>query len=592
MTSTAAARRPRSRLPRPVLIGAAVAIVAIVAAAAFLLRPKAAAEPYRTQAVERGEIVRSVSASGTLQALVTVQVGSQLSGQVKQVLVDFNTPVKKGQLLAIVDPSTFQSRADQSQADLNAQQASLQQQQANLANAQADLELKKANYDRSKTLTEKGWLAQSALDQAEADYKKAQAAIGVSRAAITAQSARIGQSRAALAANEFDVQRTRIVSPIDGVVVSRAVDPGQTVAASLQVSTLFQIAQDLSKLQVKILVDEADIGQVREGQRVNFTVDAFPDETFQGIVTQVRKQPETSANVVAYSVIAEADNRGGQLLPGMTANANIVITQQRNVLKVPSAALRWRPADQPLPANNRRGQGGGGNAGFGGGPGGFGGPPPGGGFGGGQGGGQRAGGGQGGPGGPGGPGGAAFAQRANERLYEALDLDAGQKTKAAAIMEEARKKAQAARDAAGDDFQARRQAQQKANNEAYDKIATLLKPEQKTKLQAFRDQQAQFAAGGGRRGGRGGAAGGFTRGTVWVLEKNKPTPISVQVGGTDGSNTEIRGQIQEGQEVIVGGGPRPKATLPGQRGGAPGGGPGGVPGLGGAPAGGAVRRIG
>lgn len=584
MTSTA---RARSRLPRPVMIGAGAAVIAIVAVAGFLLRPKAPAEPYRTQAVERGDIVRSVSASGTLQALVTVQVGSQLSGQVKQVLVDFNTPVKKGQLLAVVDPSTFQSRADQSQADLNAQQASLQQQQANLANSQADLELKRVTYERTKTLTEKGWMAQSALDQAEADYKKAQAAIGVSRASVSAQAARIGQSRAALAANEFDVQRTRIVSPIDGVVVSRAVDPGQTVAASLQAVTLFQIAQDLSKLQVKILVDEADIGQVREGQQVNFTVDAFPDETFQGIVTQVRKQPETSANVVAYSVIAEADNRGGQLLPGMTANANIVINQERNVLKVPSAALRWRPADQPLPTNRQGGNGGGAGGGNGAG---FGGPG-GGGFGGGQGGGGQGGGGQRGD----------FAARANERLYEALDLDPGQKTKVAAIMDEARKKAQAARNAAGGagggDFQARRQAAQAANNEAFDKIAPLLKPEQKVKLQAFRDQQAQFA-GGGRRGGRGGAAAGFTRGTVWVLDKkNKPTPISVQVGGADGSSTEVRGQIQEGQEVVTGGGPRPKAALPGQRGGpggagAPGGGPGGVPGLGGAPAGGAVRRIG
>jgi HlyD family secretion protein len=565
MTSTASPPRlRRSRLPRPVLIAAAVALVAIVALAAWLLRPKAAAEPYRTAPVERGEIVRSVSASGTLQALVTVQVGSQLSGQIKEVLVDFNTPVKKGQLLAIVDPSTYQSRAQQSSADLNAQQASLQQQQAGLRQAEAELELQRENYQRSKTLTEKGWLAQAALDQAEAAYKKAQAAIGVSRAQIGAQAARIGQSRAALNANQLDVSRTRIVSPIDGVVVSRAVDPGQTVAASLQVSTLFQIAQDLSKLQVKILVDEADIGQVREGQRVTFSVDAFPDETFTGIVTQVRKQPETSQNVVAYSVIAEADNRGGRLLPGMTANADIVIAQQRNVLKVPSAALRWRPADQPAPAARR----GGGAGGFGAG-----------GFGAGGGGGQarQGGGGQGGAGG--------FAARGNQRLYEALQLDAGQKTKADAIFAEVRRKAQAAA-AGAEDPQARRRAMQAANAEAYDKLAPLLKPEQRTRLEAFRAQQA---AQGGRRG-RGGA-GGFTRGTVWVLEKNKPVPVMVRVGGSDGSATEIQGELKEGQEVIIGGGPRPKAQLPAGRpgGGAPGGI--GIPG-GGAPGGGAVRRIG
>lgn len=527
------------------MIAGVVTLVAIMAAAAWLLWPKAEAEPYRTGPVERGEIVRSVSASGTLQALVTVQVGSQLSGQVTDVLVDFNTPVKRGQLLAVVDPSTFQSRAAQTAADLAAQRATLQQQQAGLAQAQAEVDLQKVTYERSKALTEKGFLAQSALDQAEAAYKKAEAALGVSRAQISAQQARIGQSRAALNANELDVSRTRIVSPIDGVVVSRAVDPGQTVAASLQVSTLFQIAQDLSKLQVKILVDEADIGQVREGQNVTFSVDAFPDETFTGVVTQVRKQPETAANVVAYSVIAEADNRGGRLLPGMTANANIVIEQKRNVLKAPSAALRWRPADQAAPAG-RQGQGGAGAQA------------------------RRGGQGQGQAGG--------FGARAEERLFETLKLDAGQKTRAEAIFAATRRKAQAAAADAADP-QARRKATQAANTEAYEQLAPLLKPDQRARLAAFRAQAAE-------RGGRGGDAGaGFTQGTVWVLEDGKPMPVFVRVGATDGAFAEVRGDVKEGQAVLIGGGPRPKATLPG----APGGG--GMPGAGG-PGAGALRRIG
>jgi HlyD family secretion protein len=340
------------------------------------------------------------------------------------------------------------------------------------------------------------------------------------------------------------------------VVVNRAVDPGQTVAASLQVSTLFQIAQDLSKLEVKILVDEADIGQVREGQRVDFTVDAFPDETFTGVVTQVRKQPETSQNVVAYSVIAEADNRGGRLLPGMTANANIIVAQERNVLKAPSAALRWRPADQPA-QGGQRGQGGGQNAALG--PGG--GPP--------GADGQRQGAGQRG-------GGAGFGQRANDRLFEALQLDAGQKAKATTILNGARDKARAAAQGASD-FAARRQATQTAMNAAYDQLAAILKPEQKTRLEAFRAQQAERGA--ARRGG-------VQRGTLWVLEKGKPTPVSVRVGGTDGSFTEVSGQIREGQAVITGGGPKPKAQLPGRGGG------GGLPGVGGPPGGGALRRIG
>jgi len=548
----------RRKLNLPALIGAAVVMAGIAGAAVWLMRPKDAEAGYRTAEVERGDITRSVSASGTLQALVTVQVGSQLSGQIREVLVDFNSPVKKGQLLAIVDPSTFESRTAQARADLNAQEAALQQQQANLRQAEAELALQEANYERSKTLAGQGWLSQSALDQAEATFKKAAAAVGTARAQITSQQARISQSRASLAASELDVGRTRIVSPIDGVVVSRAVDPGQTVAASLQVSTLFQIAQDLSKLQVKVLVDEADIGQVREGQSVEFTVDAFPDETFTGTVTQVRKQPETESSVVAYPVIAEADNRGGRLLPGMTANANIVIAEERNVLKAPNAALRWRPADQPAPNGQQRQAGGPvlvGGPGFG--------PPPG---------GQGARGGQGGRGGQRGFGGGA---QANQRLFEDLQLDAGQKAKAEPILAAARQKAQAAfQDGAQADPQARRRAVQAAMNQAYDQIAPLLRPDQKTRLQAFRERQAQFAAGGGRRGGR------LQAGTLWVLQDGKPTAVSVRVGASDGSFTLIQGDIRPGQEVIVGGGPKTPAQA---------GPPGlGVPGAGGPQ----LRRIG
>ena len=550
--STAAkppSRSRRRRIPRPALVGAAVAVLAAAAVGGWALRPKGDATPYRTAAVERGDVTRSVSASGALQARVTVQVGSQLSGQIKEVFVDFNTPVKKGQILAVVDPSTYQSRATQAQADVNAQEAALQQQQANLRQAEAEMVLQKANYERSKTLGDKGWLAQSALDQAEATYKKAVAAVGTAQAQINSQQARINQSRASFAATEFDVGRTRIVSPIDGVVVSRAVDPGQTVAASLQVSTLFQIAQDLSKLQVKVLVDEADIGQVREGQQVEFTVDAYPDETFTGVVTQVRKQPESEQNVVAYPVIAEADNRGGRLLPGMTANVNIVIAQERNVLKVPSAALRWSPPGQAADTPRQ-------GAAFGG-PGfGPGGPP-----------GQRqAGQGR-------GAGAGDFAQRADERLYEALKLDAGQKAKAEPILAAAREKARAAQ---GDDPQARRGAMQAAMSQAYDQLAPILNTEQKAALAAFRARQQAFA--GGRRGGA-----GLQRGTVWVVQDGQPSPISVQVGASDGSFTQVQGPLQPGQAVITGGGPKAPAQLRG-------GGPGVIPG--GGPPPGQFRRIG
>ena len=572
--SSSAPRRFRHKLSRPLVIAVSVAAVVAVGAGAWLLRPKTEVEPYRTAQVERGDLSRTISASGTLQALVTVQVGSQLSGQVREVLVDFNTPVKQGQVLAIVDPSTFQSRAQQSAADLAAQQAALQQQQASMRQAQAELDVQRASVERSRTLAQQGWLSQAGLEQAEGAYRKAEAALGVSRAQIAAQTARIGQARASLAANQIDVTRTRIVSPIDGVVVDRQVDPGQTVAASLQVSTLFQIAQDLSKLEVKILVDEADIGQVREGQTVNFSVDAFPDDSFSGVVTQVRKQPEASQNVVAYVVIAEADNPGGRLLPGMTANADIIISEQRNVLKVPSAALRWSPPDEQAAARPAGGLPG------------FGAAAPAGGAQGGQNAQRRAG------------GGGGFGAQANERLFEQLQLDADQKSRAEAILTRAREKiggpaAGGTRQGGGQGGgqpagqgggqgggQARRAALQAAMNAAYDEIAAFLRPDQKARLAAFRATQAQFA--GGRAG-----AGGFTRGTVWVLQDDKPAPIFVRVGSTDGSFTEVQGELEPGQAVITGGGPRPPAQLP-QRPGAAGMG-GGVPGGPGGPGGGFPR---
>jgi HlyD family secretion protein len=563
-TSTPAPRRFRHKLSRPVVIAIALVVALAAGAGAWLLWPKPETEPYRTAAVERGDLSRTISASGSLQALVTVQVGSQLSGQVREVLVDFNTPVKKGQVLAIVDPSTFQSRVEQSAADLAAQQAALQQQQASMRQAQAELDVQRAAVERSRTLAQQGWLSQAGLEQAEGAFRKAEAALGVSRAQIAAQTARIGQSRASLSANQIDVSRTRIVSPIDGVVVDRQVDPGQTVAASLQVSTLFQIAQDLSKLEVKILVDEADIGQVREGQSVNFSVDAFPDDSFSGVVTQVRKQPEASQNVVAYVVIAEADNPGGRLLPGMTANADIIISEQRNVLKVPSSALRWTPPDQAAarPAGGLPGLGST----------------------------AAPGGGQGGQNAQRRPGGGGFGGQANTRLFEQLQLDADQKARAEAILARARQglgggMGQGASPAAGGQGgagQARRAAMQASMHQAYDEIATFLRPDQKTRLATFRATQAQFA--GGRAG-----AGGFTQGTVWVLNDSKPAPIIVRVGATDGSFTEVQGELEPGQLVITGGGPRPPAQLPQRPGGAGGGLPGGGMTGGGGPGGGFPR---
>jgi HlyD family secretion protein len=342
--ATTARRRPR--LPRPVAIALTVVAVLGLIVVAWNLRPKPQPPPYRTAAVERGSITETVAASGTLQALITVDVGSQISGQISDVKVDFNDQVHKGQVMAIIEPSTFQSRVTQEQADVNAAEAATRQAEAQAANAKAD-------YARKTELVDKGVYSPSVLDLAKATWLNSDAAVAAARA-------RVGQTRALLAANQVDLKRTVIVAPIDGVVVDRKINPGQTVAASFQAPVLFTLAQDLSKLQVKISVDEADVGQVREGQTVRFSVDAFPDEQFRGLVTQVRKQPTTEQNVVAYTVIAEADNPALKLLPGMTANADVVIDTHPNVLKVPAAALRWKPPPEPVrPGQNGPMMGGG-----------------------------------------------------------------------------------------------------------------------------------------------------------------------------------------------------------------------------------------
>jgi HlyD family secretion protein len=333
------ATRRRFRLPRAVSIALAIVALLVLAIGGWQLRPKPTAPAYRMGSVERGSITKAVSASGTLQALITVDVGSQISGQISDVKVDFNDKVRKGQVMAIIDPQTFQSRVAQEEADVNAAEAATRQAEAQAANAKAD-------YGRKSELVAKGVYSPSVLDLAKATWLNADAAVAAAKA-------RVGQTHALLNANRVDLRRTVIVAPIDGVVVDRKINPGQTVAASFQAPVLFTLAQDLSKLQVKISVDEADVGQVREGQKVRFSVDAFPDESFQGVVTQVRKQPTTEQNVVAYTVIAVADNPDLKLLPGMTANADIVIDVHPNVLKVPAAALRWKPPVQaPRPGRN------------------------------------------------------------------------------------------------------------------------------------------------------------------------------------------------------------------------------------------------
>ncbi len=486
----------RARLSRPAMIGlAALAVIILALVALRVTRKEVPKDPYRTAALEQGAITKSVSASGTLEALVTVEVGSQISGQIRKVLVDFNDVVKAGQVLAVLDPQTYESRVAQGQADIAAGTAALQQAQAQAANAQAD-------FNRKKTLVARGVYSPAVLDQSQASYR-------VALASVEAARARVGQSQAALRSTRVDLSRTVVVAPIAGVIVDRKIEPGQTVAASFQAPVLFRIAQDLSKVRVKISVDEADIGQVREGQAVRFTVDAFPDESFRGTVSQVRKQPVTEQNVVAYTVMAVADNPRGSLLPGMTANADIILEQRPNVLKAPAAALRWQPISANAPARG----------GFG--PPGMGGPP------------RPQGGGMGGA-----------------RLVAQLDLDASQQKAWAPIEVDLRSKMAAAFASAGGDRAAMRETVRRNTTEAMARLEPVLRPDQKEKLRALLATLGQ------------GRAGGMAGGVLFVLRDDKPTPVPVRVGATDGTFTEIRAQdLKAGDQVITGGGPKAKVQI-------------------------------
>lgn len=315
---------------RKVALG--VAVVLVLAVAAFFLFRNNGNEPkYKTEKIARGDIVTTVTATGTVNAVTTVLVGTQVSGTIEKIYVDFNSPVKKGQLIAQIDPALLEEQVAQAKANLLAAKANLEKSEATLVDAKRTME-------RNRELFTKNLIARSDLDTAETNSETAKAQVSASRA-------QVAQAEAALRNAQTNLGYTRIVSPVDGTVVSRNVDVGQTVAASFQTPTLFTIAQDLTKMQIDTSVDEADIGKVKVGQDVEFTVDAYPDITFKGRVGQVRIAPITVQNVVTYDVVITVDNPGLKLNPGMTANVSIIVAEKKDVLKIPNAALRFRPPD-------------------------------------------------------------------------------------------------------------------------------------------------------------------------------------------------------------------------------------------------------
>lgn len=340
------------------LAGAGVALALAGGGAWWVLKGGSEGVQYRTAKIERGSLQATVAASGAVNPVALVTVGSQVSGQIRDLLVDFNSEVKAGQLLAQIDPETFEYRVRSAQADVDAATATVLTAQANVlavrtqvSRAQVDLDEARRDFERKQSLVEKQFIAQSEADKARAlvntsteALKAVQAQVGVAQAQVQSAQANVAQRQATLAQARVDLARTRITSPVNGIVIKRAIEKGQTVAASLQAPELFIIAQNLSDMQVEAAIDESDVGRLKVGQKASFSVDAFPGQTFEGSIKQVRKAATNVANVVTYVAVVGFSNDAGKLLPGMTANVRVVTDVRDNVLKIPNSALRVRIA--------------------------------------------------------------------------------------------------------------------------------------------------------------------------------------------------------------------------------------------------------
>lgn len=317
----------------------------------FALRPTPRTYEYVSAPVDKGEVISRVTASGKLRALNTIKVGAEVSGQITRVFVDFNSPVTAGQVLAEIDPTRVQARVQQARAQVASAQASLALAEASGARAQSEIGIQEREFSRRAQLAERGFLSKSALDNASSVLSAARANIRTTAAQAASARAQIAQASAELSSAQLDLSRTTIVAPASGVIINKLVEPGTTVAASFQTPNLFEIAADTTRMQVEASVDEADIGQVREGQPVRFTVDSYPQETFTASVRQIRKAATETQNVVSYLVILDVDNKDGKLLPGMTANVEIITGQKATTMRMPATALRFRPRKADLPTD-------------------------------------------------------------------------------------------------------------------------------------------------------------------------------------------------------------------------------------------------
>ena len=490
----------------------AVLFVAVGGYAWLQSRGGAGEQKLRVVKVERGALQSVVAASGTLNAVTTVQVGSQISGQVKEINADFNTAVKKDQVIARIDPQTFELRVNQARADLDAAHSAVAVARSGLAAQQAEVGRVKVtladaqrDYERKKTLVEKNFISGAELDKARTlldgtreQLKAVEAQIHVSEAQVLSAQATVKQRESLLKQSQVDLERTIIRAPVDGTVILRNVDAGQTVAASLQAPVLFTIAQDLRDMQVEAAIDEADVGRLRVGQQATFTVDAFPRRNFNGEIRQIRKSPVNVQNVISYTVVISAANPDLSLLPGMTANVRVVVEKRDAVLKLANAALRFRPAGalDSKPAAAAPAQQGGGNA----------------------------------------------AQQFRQRVYTELKPEDAQRAKLDQVFDDVRLKIAALRELPQEAD--RRKAGERLRAESRARVMEILTEAQKPAYERLLEELGSARA------------GTAAAGRVWVPGPDgQPRPVDVRTGLTDGISTEIlAGPLQEGDEVILGAG--------------------------------------
>jgi len=496
-----------------------VIIILIIAVGLFIYQwigKSGSNQKFRLAKVERGDIAFVVTATGTINPVITVLVGSQVSGTIKALYADYNSVVKEGQVIAQIDPALFDAQVEQGRASvLNAQ--------ANLIKAKSDLENAKANLvkaevavvdtkrtlDRNLPLVEKKVIAQATMDTAQTNYDTAVAQRDIAKAQlesaksqVESAKAQVEQAKASLKVAETNLRYTTIRSPVNGTVIARNVDVGQTVAASLQAPTLFTIAKDLTQMQVDTNVSEADVGRVEVGQEAIFTVDAYPERTFRGKVSEIRNAPITVQNVVTYDVVIQVENKDLKLKPGMTANVSIQIEHREGVLKIPNAALRFRPEFAKASLNDGVGKKSEGS--------------------------QKR---------------EATAEKGTsgqqgrilvERLTEGLNLTQEQQAKVEMILKSSREEIQEIREKLKPE-----EAGKKIQSLLRPKIMGVLTEEQRRKYMEWVQSSSREEQ---KKPGR-----------VWVLSpQGKPIPISVFLGITDGTFSEVKsGDLREGMEVII-----------------------------------------